>query len=78
MKIGKSKCRKICIFWFFNRQNIIFLHATWQTIHSEEEQIIQKTVDLNEPLTKDMEKAMAQQKGDFGEITEENHEKDNS
>jgi hypothetical protein len=29
-------------------------------------------------LTKDMEKAMAQQKGDFGEITEENHEKDKS
>ena len=27
---------------------------------SEEEQIIQKTVDDNEPLTKDMEKAMAQ------------------
>jgi len=25
-----------------------------------------------------MEKAMAQQKGDFGEITEENHEKDKS
>ena len=43
---------------------------------SEEEQIIQKTVDFNKPLTKDMEKAMAQRKGDFGEITEENHEKD--
>ena len=43
---------------------------------SEEEQIIQKTVDDNEPLTKDMEKAMAQRKGDFGEITEENYEKD--
>ena len=45
---------------------------------SEEEQIIQKTVDDNEPLTKDMEKAMAQRKGDFGEITEGNHEKDNN
>ena len=45
---------------------------------SEEEQIIQKTVDLNKPLTKDMEKAMAQRKSDFDEITEENHEKDKS
>ena len=43
---------------------------------SEEEQIIKKTVDINKPLTKDMEKAMAQRKGDFGEITEENYEKD--
>ena len=42
---------------------------------SEEKQIIQKTEDLNKPLTKEMEKAIAQQKGDFGEITEENHEK---
>jgi hypothetical protein len=41
---------------------------------SEQKQIIQKTVDLNKPLTKDMEKAMARRKGDFGEITEENHE----
>ena len=38
---------------------------------SEEEQIIQKTVDINKTLTKDMEKAMAQGKGDFGEINEE-------
>ena len=45
---------------------------------SEEEQIIKKAVDINKPLTKDMEKAMAQQKGDFDEITEENHEKDKS
>ena len=43
---------------------------------SEEEQIIKKTIDINKPLTKDMEKAMAQRKGDFGEITEENYEKD--
>ena len=43
---------------------------------SEEEQIIKKAVDINKPLTKDMEKAMAQRKGDFGEITEENYEKD--
>ena len=43
---------------------------------SEEEQLTQKTVDLNKPLTKGMETAIAQQKGDFGEITEENHEKD--
>ena len=42
---------------------------------SEEKQIIQKTEDLNKPLTKEMEKAIAQQKGDFGEITEQNHEK---
>ena len=43
---------------------------------SEEKRIIQKTVDLNKPLTKEMEKVISQQKGDFGEITEENHEKD--
>ena len=45
---------------------------------SEEEQIIKKTVDINKPLTKDMEKAMAQQMGNYSEITEENHEKDKS
>ena len=43
---------------------------------SEEEQNIQKPVDLNKPLTKEMEKAVAQKKGDLGEITDENHEKD--
>ena len=39
---------------------------------------IKKKVDNNEPLTKDMEKAMAQRKGDFDENTAENHEKDKS
>ena len=43
---------------------------------SEEEQIIQKKVDPNKPLTKDMEIAMALRKGDFPEITEDNHEND--
>ena len=43
---------------------------------SEEEEIIQKKVDPNKPLTKDMEQSMALQNGDFAEITEENHEND--